>query len=97
MRYFIDTHDHRSGTFPGGITKPDFASFFPQYEKEARDEEVVVLRTHVALADGRAFCLNAAADADAVRRAHEKAGLPFDSISEVLTVTPGDLDFDRRL
>jgi hypothetical protein len=97
MKYFVDTHDHRSGTFPKGISKPDFASFFAQYEKEARDEDVVVLRTHVGFADGRAFCFNAASDADAVRRAHEKAGLPFDTISEVSTATPGDLGFDPRL
>jgi hypothetical protein len=97
MRYFVDTHDHRSGTFPVGLSKPDFAAFFAQYEKEAREEDVVVLHAHVGLAEGRAFCFNAAADADAVRRAHEKAGLPFDTITEVSTATPGDLVFERRV
>ena len=97
MRYFLDTHDHRSGTFPAGISKPDFAAFFSEYEKAAREESVVVLRAHVGLAAGRAFCLNAAGDAEAVRRAHEKAGLAFDSITEVVTATPGDLGFDPRL
>jgi hypothetical protein len=97
MKYFVDTHDHRSGTFPAGLSKPDFAAFFPKYEKAARDEGVVVLRTHVGLADGRAFCFNAAASAEAVRRAHEKAGLPFETITEVGTATPGDLAFDPCL
>jgi len=97
MKHFIDTHDHRSETFPAGISKSDFASFFAAYEKAARDEDVVVLRAHVGLAEGRAFCFNAAADADAVRRAHEKAGLPFETITEVATATPGDLGFDPRL
>jgi len=96
MKYFIDTHDHRSGTFPAGLAKPDFAAFFSGYEKAARDEEVLVLSAHVGLADGRAFCFNAAADAEAVRRAHEKAGLPFDTITEVAAATPGDLTFDHR-
>jgi len=96
MKYFIDTHDHRSGTFPAGIAKPDFGAFFAGYEKAARDEEVLVLSAQVGLGEGRAFCYNAAADADAVRRAHERAGLPFDSITEVAMVTPGDLGFDPR-
>jgi hypothetical protein len=97
LKYFVDTHDHRSGTFPAGISKPDFGAFFAQYEKEARAEDVVVLRAHVGFGDGRAFCLNAASDAEAVRRAHEKAGLPFDTITEVSTATPGDLGFDPRV
>lgn len=97
MKYFIDTHDHRSGTFPAGIAKPDFAAFFAGYEQAAREEEVLVLSAHVGLAEGRAFCFNAAADAEAVRRAHERAGLPFDTITEVATTTPGDLAFDPRL
>jgi hypothetical protein len=97
MKHFIDTHDHRSGTFPAGFSKTDFVTFFAGYEKAARDEGIVVLRTHVGLAEGRAFCFHAAADAEAVRRAHEKAGLPFDSITEVATATPGDLGFDPRL
>ena len=97
MKYFVDTHDHRSGTFPAGISKADFAAFFSHYEKAARDEGVVVLRAHAGLADGRAFCFNASADADAVRRAHERAGLPFETITEVVTATPGDLSFDPSL
>jgi hypothetical protein len=36
-----------------------------------------------------------APDADAVRRAHEKVGLPFDKIAEVTTATPGDTFFRR--
>lgn len=93
MKYFLDTHDHRSGTFPAGISKPDFVAFFSEYEKAARHEGVLVLRAHVGLADGRAYCFNAAVDGDAVRRAHEKAGLAFESITEVATATPGDLGF----
>ena len=93
MKYFVDTHDHRSGTFPNGIAKGEFAAFFAHYEKAAREQDVLVLRAHVGLGDGRAFCFCAAGDAEAVRRAHEQAGLAFDSITEVTTVTPGDLDF----
>jgi hypothetical protein len=36
-----------------------------------------------------------AEDAEAVRRAHERVGLPYDSITEVATATPGDTFFRR--
>lgn len=93
MKFFLDTHDQNNGTFPKGISKNDFASFFAKYEQVAREEGVVVLRVHVGLEEGRAFCFNMAPSADHVRRAHERAGLPFDTITEVSTATPGDLFF----
>ncbi len=93
MKFFIDTHDAKSKTFPGGITKEQFASFFSAYEKAAREEGVVVLRVHVGFEEGRAYCFNMAPSAEHVKRAHEKAGLPFDVITEVTTATPGDLFF----
>jgi len=45
---------------------------------------------------GRAFCFTMAPDAEAVRRAHERVGLPFDEIIEVMTATPGDTFFSAR-
>ena len=93
MKFFVDTHDVRDKTFPAGITPEQFAEFFAKYERACRDESVVVLRTHVDFAEGRAFCFNMAPSADHVRRAHEKAGLPFGEITEVATATPGDLFF----
>ncbi len=93
MKFFLDTHDQRNKTFPGGITKEQFAEFFSKYERVCRDEGVVVLRVHVGFEEGRAFCFNMAPSAEHVRRAHEKAGLPFDEITEVTTATPGDLFF----
>jgi hypothetical protein len=53
------------------------------------------VRVHIGYETGRAFCLNLAADAEAVQRAHERAGLPFDAITEVTTATPHDM-FLRR-
>lgn len=93
MKFFLDTHDRRSQTFPAGITKEQFAEFFTKYERVAREEGVVVLRVHVGFEEGRAFCFNMAPTADHVKRVHEKVGLPFDSITEVTTATPGDLFF----
>jgi hypothetical protein len=58
---------------------------------------VVVLRAHLSLEAGRAFCLNMAPDAEAVRRAHDRVGLPFDSITEITTATPGDIFFNRSV
>jgi hypothetical protein len=91
MRFFVDTHDREHATFPAGITKEQFGSFFAQYEEACHAEGVVPLRGHVGLQEGRAFCFNMAESAEHVRRAHARVGLPFDAITEVATVTPGDL------
>ena len=96
MKFYIDTHDQRSNTFPAEISKEQFQEFFGQYEKASRDEGVVVLRAHVGLEAGRAYCFNMAPSAEHVRRAHEHAGLAFESITEVATATPGDLSFQSK-
>jgi hypothetical protein len=96
MKFFLDTHDQRTNTFPGGIAKQEFAQFFAKYEAACREEGVVVLRAHVGLGEGRAYCFNMAPTAEHVRRAHEKAGLPFETITEVVTATPGDLFFQPQ-
>lgn len=95
LRLFIDTHDQSRQTFPAQLTPEQFAGFFAQYERACYEEGVVPIRIHLSYAEGRAFCLNLAADAEAVRRAHLKVGLPFDSIVEVTTATPADTFFRR--
>lgn len=96
MRFFVDTHDRSRQTFPDKLTPAEFEVFYTKYEQACLEEGVVPLRVHVGYAEGRAFCFNMATDAAAVRRAHEKVGLPFDSITEVTTATPGDMFFQRR-
>ena len=96
MRFFLDTHDRDRGTFPAKLTAADFAGFFAQYEQACYAEGMVPLRTHLSYDEGRAFCLNMAVDAAAVKRAHARVGLPFDSITEVTTATPGDTFFRRQ-
>lgn len=93
MKFFIDTHDASQDTFPAGLTPEQFEGFFAQYEKACAAEGVVILRVHVGYDDGRAFCFTMAPNADAVRRAHERVELPFGTISEVKTATPGDTFF----
>jgi hypothetical protein len=93
MKFFIDTHDQTRGSFPAEISKEDFAGFYEVYETACAEEGVVSLRIHVGFDEGRAFCLNMAPSAEAVRRVHEKVGLMFDTITEVTTVTPGDMYF----
>lgn len=93
MKFFIDTHDARNSTFPAGISKQQFAEFYAKYEQACREEGVVSLRIHVGFGDGRAWCFNMAPSAEAVRRVHDRVGLPFDEITEVVTSTPGDLFF----
>jgi hypothetical protein len=95
MRFFIDTHDRSRNTFPGALSAEQFESFYASYEQACYSEGVVPLRLHVGLEEGRAFCLNMAPDAEAVKRVHDRVGLPFDSITEVTTATPGDAFFRR--
>jgi hypothetical protein len=95
MKFFVDTHDQSKETFPRGLTREQFEGFFANYEAACGDEGVVPLRIHLSYEEGRAFCFTMAPDAEAVRRAHARVGLPFDSITEVTTATPGDTFFRR--
>ncbi|MDD2700982.1 MAG: DUF4242 domain-containing protein [Sideroxydans sp.] len=95
MRFFIDTHDRNNSTFPEQIAMEDFEKFYALYEQACYAENVVPIRIHLSYEAGRAFCLNMATDAEAVRRAHERVGLPFDTITEITTATPGDTFFRR--
>ncbi|QOX77464.1 DUF4242 domain-containing protein [Trichlorobacter lovleyi] len=95
MRFFMDTHDKTRNTFPQKLTPQDFEGFFAKYEAACYAEGVIPVRLHVGYGEGRAFCLNMAPDAEAVKRAHDKVGLPFDSITEVNMATPGDTFFRR--
>jgi hypothetical protein len=97
MRLFIDTHDRARDTFPEKMSTKEFEAFFAQYEAACYAEGVVVLRLHLSLEAGRAFCLNMAPDIDAVRRAHDRLNFPYDSITEITTATPGDIFFNRDL
>lgn len=91
MRLFMDTHDTATGTLPEGLDVEAFTGFFAAYREACAAEGVIPLRTHVGFEGGRAFCYSLAPDADAVRRAHARVGLAFDSITEVTTMTPGDM------
>jgi len=95
MRFFMDTHDKTRNTFPQKLTPQDFEGFFAKYEAACYAEGVIPVRLHVGYGEGRAFCLTMAPDAEAVKRAHDKVGLPFDSITEVNMATPGDTFFRR--
>lgn len=95
MKFFIDTHDQAKETFPRGLTREQFEGFFAKYEEACREEGVVSLRIHLSYEEGRAFCFTMAPDAESVSRAHARVGLPFDSITEVTTATPGDTFFRR--
>lgn len=94
MRLFVDTHDRATGTFPESIGKDDFAKVYDAYAEACREEGVVIVNTMVSGGNGRMFCINLAPDADAIRRAHDRVGLTFDSITEVTTASPGDIHFN---
>lgn len=88
MKYFMDTHDKTKGTFPEEISKEQLTEFYEAYKKACKEEGVIPMQTHVGLDDGRAFCYNMAPSAEAVKRAHDKVGLPYDSITEIESFTP---------
>jgi len=91
MKYFIDTHDKANQTFPDGITKDQLAEFYKGYEQACKEEGVISLKIHAGLEEGRAFCVNMAPSAEAVRKVHEKVGLPYDTITEVKSISPDNL------
>ena len=84
-----------NSTFPAQISRDEFEKFLAGYEKACGEEGVVIVRTYVGYQEGRAFCLTMAPNAEAVRRAHERVGLAFDSITEVETASPNDTFFER--
>lgn len=95
MKYFIDTHDKEKETFPQSLNAEELQGFYKLYEKACKEEGVISLGTHVGLEEGRAFCINMAPNADAIYRVHEKVGLPFDSITEVKSISPSDITFNK--
>jgi hypothetical protein len=94
MRLFMDVHDKKNKSFPE-ISREDFEKFLGEFKKSCDQNGVVIVRSHVNLHDGRAFCLTMAPDGEAVRCAHDAVGLGFDSITEVETASPNDAFFQR--
>ena len=95
MRLFIDVHDKKNQTFPE-ISREDFEKFLGEFNESCHQNGVVIVRSHVNLHDGRAFCLTMAPDETAVRSAHDGVGLGFDNITEVETASPNDAFFQRE-
>lgn len=92
MKYFIDTHDRRKGSWPQGeVTETSFIELYARFAKACEDEGATDLGAHVNVAEGKAYCFTTGPDAAAIRRAHDRLGLPFDSITEVRRVTGVDL------
>jgi len=93
MKLFLDTHNVETKTFPDSISLDQFSGFYEEYKTACAEEGDVPLKIFAGVEAGRAFCLTLAEDSEAVARAHDRVGLPFDSITEVKSVTPGDLFF----
>ena len=92
MKYFIDTHDRTKNSFPAEeVSQEQFLAIYSGMDEALLSEGGFVTGAHVNLAEGKAFCLTAAADEVAVAAAHEKIRLPYDSITQVHRVTGMDL------
>jgi hypothetical protein len=92
MKYFIDTHDRIKGSWPRQeVTEAEFIEIYSRFETACEEEGGTDLGAHVNVAEGKAYCFTKGPDAEAIRRAHDKLGFPFDSITEVRRVTGVDL------
>ncbi|MGB9378014.1 MAG: SCO4226 family nickel-binding protein [Mycobacteriales bacterium] len=78
MPEFMDVH-----TGMTGITKEALAAAHEADLAIQDDEKVNFKHAWADPTTGMAFCLSEAPDADAVRRIHERAGHPADTIYEV--------------
>ena len=91
MKYFIDTHDKSKGSWPKQVTESEFVQLYSRFEAACEEQGGTDLGAHVNVAECKAYCFTKGPDAEAIRRAHEKLGFPFDSITEVRRVTGADL------
>jgi Protein of unknown function (DUF4242) len=92
VKYFIDTHDRTQNTFPAeDVSQEQFVAMYSDMDEALLSEGGYVTGAHTNLAEGKAFCLTAAADEAAVAAAHEKIGFPYDSITQVHRVSGMDL------
>jgi uncharacterized protein DUF4242 len=92
MKFFMDEHQREFNSFPKqAISDEEFAEVYKGFEKACEEEGVVPMGSHVSCQHGRAYCLIAAPSEEAVRRAHDKVGLPYNKITEVKRLTSMDL------
>jgi hypothetical protein len=45
MKFFIDTHDRRTNTFPEQLSREEFAVFYGKYEAACREQGVINLHS----------------------------------------------------
>ena len=92
MKYFIDTHDRAKGSFPAGeVTQDQFLAVYNGFEAALHAEGGFATGAHLNLAEGKAYCLTCADSEEALFAAHEKVGLPYDSVTQVQRVSGMDL------
>jgi hypothetical protein len=92
LKFYMDEHQREFDSFPKEqITDEEFAEVYKDFEKACEEEGVVPMGSHVNCHHGRAYCLIAAPNEEAVRRAHEKVGLPYNKITEIKRLTSLDL------
>jgi hypothetical protein len=92
LKFFMDEHQREFDSFPKEkISDEQFAEVYKGFEKSCAEEGIVPMGSHVNCGVGRAYCLIAAPDEEAVHRAHAKVGLPYNKITEIKRLTSLDL------
>lgn len=92
MKFFMDEHQREFKSFPEEqISDDEFAGLYKRFAEACEREGVVPLGSHVSCQQGRAYCLIAAPNEEAVRRAHDAVDLPYNKITEIKRLTSLDL------
>jgi hypothetical protein len=92
VQYFIDTHDRSKGSFPAeAVTREEFLATYSGFDAALEEEGGFATGAHLNLSEGKAFCLTCASDVSVVAAAHEKIGMPYDSITQIQRVSGMDL------
>ena len=91
MKYFLDTHDRKAGSFPTEeFGSQQFLDVYNKFDKHCEEEGITLIQAHVNLKEGKAFCITKAPSREAIKRAHEKINLPYTSLVEINTITAGN-------
>ena len=83
--YLVETYASRESAKAGALRIEDVSRAADQVSQ--RGTEVRLLRAIFAPKDETCFYLYESSSADAVREAATRAGLPFDSITEAVSIT----------
>jgi hypothetical protein len=91
MKYYIDTHDVKDGTFPEGVTEEQFIEVYSKFDDACHAVGGTAMGAHVNVQEGKAYCFTKNADKESLLKAHAAIGLKVSEVTEIKRVTGVDL------